>query len=149
MGVEVFSAGEVAGDARTATSVRYEDPALGVYKKLIIRDNRLAGVVLVGDAADSGRYMEWLRTNADLVVRRRNLLFPEAVADGGESVAEVADGETVCGCMGVTKGQIIAAIHEKGVNTMAQLKERTKASSGCGSCTATCRAVAESGRAGL
>jgi nitrite reductase (NADH) large subunit len=138
MGVEVFSAGEVE-ETDNSHAVRYEDPALGVYKKLIIRDNRLAGVVLVGDAADSGRYMDWLRTNADLLVRRRNLLFPEAVADGGESVAEVSDGETVCGCMGVTKGQIIAAIHEKGVNTMAQLKERTKASSGCGSCTATCQ----------
>src|SRR6185503_3048286 len=79
----------IPGDVRHH-AVRYEDPALGIYKKLIIRDNRLAGVVLVGDSADSGRYMEWLRTNADLIVRRRNLLFPEPIADGGESVAEVA-----------------------------------------------------------
>ncbi|HEV2445386.1 MAG TPA: (2Fe-2S)-binding protein, partial [Candidatus Sulfopaludibacter sp.] len=101
--------------------------------------NKLAGVVLVGDAGDSGRYMEWLRTNADLLVRRRNLLFPDPVADHGQSVAEMPDAETVCGCMGVTKGQIIAAIHEKGINTMAQLKECTRASTGCGSCSATCQ----------
>jgi NAD(P)H-nitrite reductase large subunit len=30
--------------------------------------------------------------------------------------------------MGVTKGQIIGAIHDKGVNTLAQLKECTRAS---------------------
>ena len=137
MGVEVFSAGEVV-ETEDSHAVRYEDPALGVYKKLLIRNNRLAGVVLVGDAEDSGRYMEWLRTNADLLVRRRNLLFPEPVGDPGQSVAEMADGETVCGCMGVTKAQIISAVHEKGVNTMAQLKERTKASTGCGSCAAAC-----------
>jgi nitrite reductase (NADH) large subunit len=138
MGVDVFSAGEVQ-ESEDTHAVRYEDPALGVYKKLIIRDNRLAGVVLVGDAGDSGRYMEWLRTNADLVVRRRNLLFPEPVPDHGQSVAEMPDGDVVCGCMGVTKGQIIAAIHNKGVNTLAHLKECTKASTGCGSCTNTCQ----------
>ena len=137
MGVEVFSAGDVQ-EQEDSHAVRYEDPSLGIYKKLIIRDNRLTGVVLVGDSADSGRYMEWLRTNADLLVRRRNLLFPDPVADKGETVAEMPDDETVCGCMGVSKAQIIAAIHEKGVNTMAQLKECTKASTGCGSCAATC-----------
>ena len=138
MGVDVFSAGDFEA-SEGAETVRYEDPSLGVYKKLIIRDNRLAGVVLVGDAADSNRYMEWLRTNADLLVRRRTLLFPDPIEDRGESVAEMADSATVCGCMGVTKGQIIGAIHEKGVNTLAQLKECTRASTGCGSCTGVCQ----------
>jgi nitrite reductase (NADH) large subunit len=86
MGVDVFSAGEVEETPDT-NAVRYEDPALGVYKKLVIRENRLAGVVLVGDASDSGRYVEWLRTNADLLVRRKSLLFPEPVPDHGQSVA--------------------------------------------------------------
>jgi nitrite reductase (NADH) large subunit len=138
MGVDVFSAGEVE-EAADTDAVRYEDPALGVYKKLIIRENRLAGVVLVGDASDSGRYVEWLRTNADLLVRRKSLLFPEPVADKGQTVAEIPDGETICGCMGVTKGAIITAIHEKGIRTLAQLKECTRASAGCGSCTNTCQ----------
>ena len=35
----------------------------------------------------------------------------------------MADSATVCGCIGVTKGTIIEAIHENGVNTLAQLKE--------------------------
>ncbi|HWB83909.1 MAG TPA: nitrite reductase large subunit NirB [Bryobacteraceae bacterium] len=140
MGVDVFSAGEFIEDDASEV-VRYEDAALGIYKKLLVRDNRLAGVVLVGDAADSNRYMEWIRSKADLLVRRKNLLFPEPVADAGAGVAEMPDSETVCGCMGVTKGAIIAAIHEKGVNTMAQLKECTRASTGCGSCSATCQAL--------
>jgi nitrite reductase (NADH) large subunit len=41
--------------------------------------------------------------------------------------------------MGVTKGAIITAIHEKGIRTLAQLKESTRASAGCGSCTGTCQ----------
>jgi nitrite reductase (NADH) large subunit len=138
MGVDVFSAGEFQESPETET-VRYEDPSMGIYKKLLIRNNRLTGVVLVGGAGDSNRYMDWLRTDADLLVRRRNLLFSEPAADFGESVADTPDSETVCGCMGVTKGQIIGAIHEKGINTLAQLKECTRASTGCGSCTGVCQ----------
>ena len=140
MGVDVFSAGEFQESAGIE-AVRYEDPAMGVYKKLLLRGNRLAGVVLVGDASDSNRYMDWLRNDADLLMRRRNLLFPEPEQDRGASVAEVADSETVCGCMGVSKGAIIHAIHEKGIRTLAQLKECTRASTGCGSCTSVCEQI--------
>ena len=140
MGVDVFSAGEFE-EKPDMEVVRYEDPGIGVYKKLLVRDNRLIGVVLVGEAADSNRYMEWLRQSTDLTMRRRNLLFPEPEPDHGTSVAEMSDAETVCGCMGVTKGAIIDAIHSRGVNTMAQLKECTRASTGCGSCTGTCQQI--------
>src|ERR1051326_5543204 len=60
MGVDVFSAGEFQ-ENDGVEAVRYEDQALGVYKKLLLRGNRLAGVVLVGDASDTNRYMDWLR----------------------------------------------------------------------------------------
>ncbi len=51
----------------------------------------------------------------------------------------MSDSATICGCIGVTKGTIIQAIHEKGVNTMSQLKECTRASTSCGSCTSLCQ----------
>jgi nitrite reductase (NADH) large subunit len=137
VGVDVFSAGEIDDDG--AEPVRYEDPSLGVYKKVAVRGNKLAGVILVGDISDSHKYMEWLRTGADLADRRRHLLFPPPAADVGLDVAEMADSATVCGCVGVTKGTIIQAIHERGVNTISQLKEATRASTGCGSCTVLCQ----------
>ncbi len=137
MSVDVFSAGRV-GAAEGYEMVRYEDPALGVYKRLMVKDGKLVGVLLVGDASDSHRYAEWLRAGTDLTSRRRSLLFPEPGADRGLDVAAMPDSDTVCGCMGVTKGSIIAAIHEKGVNTLTQLKECTRASTGCGSCTSLC-----------
>jgi nitrite reductase (NADH) large subunit len=136
MGVDVFSAGDWSG--QNAEPVRFEDRAMGIYKKLTIREGRLAGVILVGDTADSHRYMEWLRTAEDLTPKRRHLLFPPPAEDAGLDVAAMADASTVCGCVGVTKGQIIQAIHERGVNTLAQLKEDTRASTGCGSCTRLC-----------
>jgi nitrite reductase (NADH) large subunit len=138
-GVDVFSAGDWS--EQNAEPVRYEDRALGVYKKLTVRDGRLAGVILVGDTSDSHRYMEWLRSDADLTEHRRHLLFPPPGADAGLDVAEMADGATVCGCVGVTKGTIIHAIHERGVNTLSQLKECTRASTSCGSCSTLCQAL--------
>jgi nitrite reductase (NADH) large subunit len=140
MGVDVFSAG-VGDDSGDCEYVRYEDPAPGIYKKLALRDGKLAGVILVGEVADSHRYMDWLRSGTDLKGRRRHLLFPPPAADAGLDVAEMSDSATVCGCVGVTKGAIIAAIHERGVNTLSQLKECTRASTGCGSCSGLCQDV--------
>jgi len=56
-GVDVFSAGDWT-DAEHHEPVRYEDRGLGVYKKVVVREGRLAGVILVGDTSDSHRYME-------------------------------------------------------------------------------------------
>ena len=137
MGVDVFSAGDWS--EQNAEPVRFEDRALGIYKKLTVRDGKLAGVILVGDTSDSHRYMDWLRTDADLSTQRRHLLFPPPAADAGGEVAAMSDSATICGCIGVTKGTIIQAIHEKGVNTMSQLKECTRASTSCGSCTSLCQ----------
>jgi nitrite reductase (NADH) large subunit len=139
MGVDVFSAG--ATDETGMEVVRYEDPALGIYKKLLLKDNRLRGVILVGDASDDHRYTNWLRGGIDLAPHRRHLLFPPPAEDAGLGAASMSDSETVCGCMGVTKGSIIQSIHEHGITTLAQLKERTRASTGCGSCTNTCAAL--------
>ncbi len=150
MGVDVFSAGDFreapAGQEVRTETVRYEDSSVGIYKKLVLAGSRLKGVILVGDTAESHRYMEWVRTGADLSKQRQRLLFPEPAEDAGLDVAQMPSSETICGCHGVTKEQIIHAIHARNVNTLAQLKECTRASTGCGSCTNLCeqllRAVA-------
>jgi nitrite reductase (NADH) large subunit len=140
MGVDVFSAGDWS-DAAGAEPVRFEDPADGVYKKVVLREGKMGGVILVGDTSDSHRYMDWLRTGADLSRRRRQLLFPPPSEDAGLDVAQMSENATVCGCVGVTKGAIIDAIHTRGVNTLSQLKESTRASTGCGSCTSLCETI--------
>ena len=139
MGVDVFSAGDFTEKTPGTDVVRYEDAALGIYKKLTLRDGKLTGTILVGDTSDSHRYMEWLRAQEDLTPLRRQLLFPDSSEDAGLDVAEMPDNKVVCGCIGVSKGAIIEAIHKKGVNTLSQLKECTRASTGCGSCTEHCQ----------
>ena len=135
MGLDIFSAGSIDESEPGVEAVRYEDASLGIYKKLLVKDNVLRGVILVGDASGERRYTQWLTERTGLAPHRRHLLFPPPAADTGLEVAEMPDSEVICGCNGVTKGQIIHAIHEKGVNTLGQLKQCTRASSSCGSCT--------------
>ena len=141
MGVDVFSAGEIDDKLDGSEVIRYEDPSLGMYRKVTLRAGKLVGAILVGDTADSHRYMDWLRSGKDLTKLRRQLLFPAPTDDPGIDIAQMADSDTVCGCMGVSKGAIIQAIHKKGVNTLAQLKDCTRASTGCGSCTELCQSL--------
>lgn len=139
MGVEIFSAGSIDHSQPGVETVRYEDPTLGIYKKLLLKDGRLHGVILVGDTSDERRYTQWLRDGTHLAPHRRHLLFPPPAPDAGLEVAEMPDSEVICGCNGVSKGEIIQAIHRQGINTLDQLKERTRASSSCGSCTGLCQ----------
>ncbi|HEY7334457.1 MAG TPA: nitrite reductase large subunit NirB [Bryobacteraceae bacterium] len=139
MGVEIFSAGSIDESEPGIETVRYEDPALGIYKKLIVKENRLLGVILVGDASDERRYTQWLRDETDLAPHRRHLLFPPPEKDAGLEVAQMSDSKVICGCGGVTKGEIIHAIHEHGIQTLDDLKLKTRASASCGSCKGLCQ----------
>lgn len=141
MGIDVFSAGAFDERDPQAEVVRYEDPGLGIYKKIVIKENKLHGLILIGDTSEEARYKNWLRTGEDLTIQRRHLLFPPPGEDQGLDVAGMPDSEAVCGCMGVTKGAIIEAIHKHNITTMAELKDRTRASSGCGTCAGTCTSI--------
>jgi nitrite reductase (NADH) large subunit len=138
MGVDIFSAGCIDDSEPGVETVRYEDPGLGIYKKLLLKDNRLRGVILVGDTSDERRYMDWLRQDTNLGPHRRHLLFPPPAADTGLEIAEMPDSEVVCGCMGVSKGSIIEAIHQRQIATLGELRTCTRASTSCGSCTGLC-----------
>src|SRR5579863_1139928 len=138
MGVDIFSAGSIDEAEPGLEIVRYEDPSLGAYKKLLLKNNHLHGVILIGDVEDERRYVDWLRSGTDLTPHRREILFPPRDLDPGLEVADMPDNETICGCNGVRKGEIIHAIHAHGISSLDQLKEQTRASTSCGSCTGLC-----------
>ncbi len=141
MGADVFSAGNFDDQREGVECVRLEDPSLGIYKKLVLKDNKLEGLILVGDASDDHRFMEMLRSGKDLSAERRTLLTPGVQSDVGEDIAALPGSHIVCGCNGVSKGTILAAIVEQGVCTLAQLKDRTRAATGCGSCSNLCQSL--------
>ena len=79
-GVHVFSAGDFLGAPGTETIV-LADAGLGTYRKLVIRDERLIGAVLYGDAADARWYLELLRTGASIECIRQDLVFGRAFVE--------------------------------------------------------------------
>ena len=75
-GAPVFSAGEF--DAADAEAITYEDRSLGVSKRLTLRDDRLVGAVLVGEADDALWYRDLIRDGASVAAFRDDLIFGPA-----------------------------------------------------------------------
>ncbi len=82
-GVELFSAGDVIGGPGAETIV-LQDRVSGVYKKLILRDNRIAGAVLYGETGDGPWYVRLMRERTDISSFRHGVMFGEAPADEEE-----------------------------------------------------------------
>jgi nitrite reductase (NADH) large subunit len=138
-GIDLFSAGQFMGGEGTEQIV-LSDPVGGVYKKLVLKDDKLVGAVLYGDTVDGSWYFKLLRQGRPVADIRDKLMFGESsLGDTGHAgvnkAAALADSDEVCGCNGVTKGAICKAIKSQGLFTLDEVRKHTKASASCGSCT--------------
>ena len=136
MGIELFSAGDYRDGEPEKEVISYQDHAFGIYKKLVIHQEKVVGTILIGDTADSNRFLEMMRKGEPVGDKRQRLLFdvPPVVPGSPSDVMSRPDSDTICGCIGVTKGQIILAIRDNQLKTVSEVKACTKASSGCGTC---------------
>jgi len=138
-GIDVFSAGEFAS-LDGAEDIVLRDAARGVYKRVVVKDDRIVGAVLYGDTADGGWYFDLLKRGEDIAPLREVLIFGQAFASGGgvadpkAAVAALSADAEICGCNGVSKGQVVACI-EKGACSLDAVRSTCKASASCGSCT--------------
>jgi nitrite reductase (NADH) large subunit len=138
-GIDVFSAGDFSGSEGSEDIVLH-DPGMGIYKRLVLKGDKLVGAVLYGDTKDGAWYFQLLRDAQDIHDIRDHLVFGNAhlgdVGHKGNSVAaSMPDSAEVCGCNGVCKGAIVKAIQEHGLFSLEDVRKHTKASSSCGSCT--------------
>ncbi|WP_457334244.1 nitrite reductase large subunit NirB [Rhizobacter sp. P5_C2] len=138
-GIDLFSAGNFMGGA-DCEEIVMSDPFGGVYKKLVIKDDKLVGACMYGDTVDGSWYFKLLREGRTISDIRDKLMFGESnIGDTGHEghnkAAAMADTDEVCGCNGVTKGTVCKAIKEKGLFTLEEVRKHTKASASCGSCT--------------
>jgi nitrite reductase (NADH) large subunit len=78
-GVDVFSVGDFIGQPGTEAIV-LQDPGLGVYRKLVIAQDRLVGAVLYGDASDGPWYLDLIRSQQPVAAFRDDLAFGRALA---------------------------------------------------------------------
>jgi nitrite reductase (NADH) large subunit len=145
-GIDLFSAGNFTG-GDGCEEIVLQDAGRGAYKKLILKDNKLAGACLYGDTLDGAWYFELMRDGTDVSGIRDKLLFGRShLGDSGHGdektrVMSLPDTAEICGCNGVNKGTIVQAIVAKKLFTLEEVRSHTKASSSCGSCTGLVEAI--------
>jgi nitrite reductase (NADH) large subunit len=80
-GVDVFSAGRLAAADAADEEITLHDEKRGLYKKVILRDDRVVGSVLYGSVADGPWYVELMRARADVSLIRDQIAFGRAFAE--------------------------------------------------------------------
>jgi len=138
-GVDLYSAGDF-NESEDAEEILLNDAIGGIYKKIVVKNNKIVGTVLYGDTKDGPWFFQMLRDRKSIKDIRQNLMFgQDSLGDlghqGETQISKMSDEMEVCGCNGVRKGEIVKAIKDKGLFTIDDVKKHTKAASSCGSCT--------------
>ncbi|WP_048648581.1 nitrite reductase large subunit NirB [Nitratireductor soli] len=138
-GIDLYSVGDFAdGDDREEIVLR--DAAAGVYKRVVLKDDRIIGTVLFGETTDGAWFTDLQKKQTDVSQMRDTLIFGQAFQGGASAdplaaVAALADDAEICGCNGVCKSKIVSTITSRGLTTLDDVRAHTKASASCGTCT--------------
>jgi nitrite reductase (NADH) large subunit len=135
MGIELAVMGDKEQLTEDDEVVVYSEPSRGIYKKLIVRDGKLAGAIVLGDNSMTPRLLQLFDRSAALPENRAELLFSLDSKSGSSNIADLPDDTQICNCNGVSKGQIINAV-KCGKKSLKTLCDATRAGTGCGSCMA-------------
>jgi len=132
-GIDVY-AGGVSSESTTPAGhdeIVLSDTRRGIFRRLVLDGERLTSVALVGDVSSARRLTDLLRTGdpvpSDLLESRPG---PSAEVIAADPSANV------CSCNAVSVGEVQAAIRRDGLTTVGQVGMRTRATTGCGGCTA-------------
>ena len=137
-GIDLASMGTVAAGP-DAEVVSFADPARGTYARLVIRDDRIAGAVLLGDNPTVGTIVQLFDRDAEVPADRRALVLGRSLGGGeaagtrADSPAFMPDQAVVCRCNAVRKAAIVGC-WRAGARTVADVVARTRATTGCGGC---------------
>lgn len=136
LGVDVGSIGDAHATAEGAQVLSYHNAPTATYARLVVRDGLVSGAVLVGNCEAYDTLLQYMLNGIALPENPEQLILP--AGDGaavGLSADALPDSATICSCLNVTKGDIVAAIDD-GAQSIAAVKACTGASSGCGGCAA-------------
>ena len=149
MGVELAVAGDKDPSSDEDEVVTYVEPNRNVYKKVIVRDGKVTGAILLGDGLTVPRILQAFDRGEALPENRSELLFPlSADAMRMLNVEDLPDDAQICNCNGVTKAKIVAAV-DNGNRSLKAVCDATRAGTGCGSCKMQVQAVLELAADGL
>jgi NAD(P)H-dependent nitrite reductase large subunit len=142
MGVDLAVMGDKEPIGEDDEVVSYSEPSRGIYKKLIVRNDRLAGAIVLGDGAVVPWLLQSFTSGTPLVDNRADLLFaqPPAVTRTPAAASAMPDTARICDCNDVSKAQLIEAVLG-GARSVQAVCDLTRASTGCGSCRPEVEAI--------
>ncbi|MBV9945409.1 MAG: (2Fe-2S)-binding protein, partial [Myxococcales bacterium] len=126
-GIDVASMGTLEPEQESDTVLQVIEERRNTYRKLILRDGRLLGAMLVGDTRAAAALAQALD--------RRDLL-PEEPLEAlcvGFAPAAASGDRTICNCHQVSEASIQTAV-SAGADSVAAVGVATRAGTGCGSC---------------
>lgn len=145
LGVDVGSIGDAHGQTEGARNIRFNDEQAGHYRRMVISEDgkKLLGAILVGDNSHYDTLLQYALNGIALPDNPETLILPESQGGaptlGPDALPETA---SICSCHNVTKGDICSAI-DAGCSDLGSVKAKTKASTGCGGCTALLKNVVD------
>ena len=144
-GIDLYSGGKITEDGAELRQSSTKTKAPEATKNSILKDNRIEGVLLYGDIKDGPRLFAHLLDSDDISEKkRRDSLWRDTRGNAGVSITSMPDETIVCGCNGVTKGNIVEAIKAKGLFSLADVTKETKAGGSCGGCSDVVERILES-----
>ena len=142
-GIDVFSAGDFTGSDGTQDIV-FHDPGQGIYKRIVLKDDKLVGAVLYGDTKDGAWYFQLMKDEQDISDLRDHLIFGNAhlgdMGHEGQQGTEVAtappDAKAVCGCTDLSHDEVRKAIHQHKLLSVSDAQRHLgwKTPNGCTTC---------------
>lgn len=144
MGMDVGSIGDAHARTEGCKSYVYSNQPDQIYKKIVVSPNgkELIGAVLVGDTSEYDSLLQYALNGIELPENPDGLILPSSGEKPTLGVDALPDTATICSCLNVTKGDIIAAI-DCGAVDVGQVKSSTQAGTGCGGCAALLKKVTD------
>ncbi len=145
MGMDVGSIGDAHSKTQGCKNYVYSNEPDQVYKKIVVSEDgkTLLGAVLVGDTSEYDSLLQYALNGIELPESPDALILPSGSGEKPTlGVDALPDSATICSCLNVTKGDIIAAI-DCGAIDVGEVKSATKAATGCGGCTALLKNVTD------
>jgi len=136
-GVDVFSAGNVYEASQEATAQQMYDAVKGSYKRVLMTKGKVSGAILYGDIGDSTHLLNLIQKEAPVA----ELYQEPSTGARDEAAAALAPKDTVCACNGVCKLDIVTVVCRDGLETVEEVRDKTKASGSCGGCRPLVEAI--------
>ena len=144
MGVELVSIGAKDAEKPSDELVVYRELKRNIYKKVVIRDEKILGAILLGDTEYADTLMRMFLAEQKVPENPSELLFGAVAGEALLNAADLPDHAQICNCNGVCKKEIVNAIVNDNCQSVSAVGVKTKASRACSSCRSMIAQIIES-----